>query len=69
MARTLAACHAHRKLACCNTYSMSDAQEKISQGFDCISFKSEADFFVQAGTTLLAQLRERTDGAKGPVRG
>jgi 4-hydroxy-2-oxoheptanedioate aldolase len=64
MARTLAACRAHGKLACCNTYSMSDAQEKISQGFDCITFKSEADLFMSAGASLLAELRERTSGAK-----
>ncbi len=64
MARTLAACQLHRKLACCNTYSMSDADEKLSQGFDCISFKSEADFFMQAGTSLLAELRSRTASAK-----
>jgi 4-hydroxy-2-oxoheptanedioate aldolase len=63
MARTLAACQAHRKLACCNTYSKADAQEKIDAGFDCISYKSEADFFMSAGTALLAQLREQTAGA------
>ncbi len=60
MARTLAACRANQKLACCNTYSMSDADEKIAQGFDCITYKSEADFFMAAGKGLLTQLRERT---------
>jgi 4-hydroxy-2-oxoheptanedioate aldolase len=55
--RTLAACHAHGKLACSNTYSMADAQAKIAQGFDCITFKSEADWFMSAGTSLLAELR------------
>jgi 4-hydroxy-2-oxoheptanedioate aldolase len=58
IARTLAACHAHDKLACSNTYSMADAQAKISQGFDCITFKSEADLFMSAGGKLLAELRE-----------
>lgn len=66
MARTLAACHAHGKLACSNTYSMSDVQEKISQGFDCITFKSEADLFMSSGSSLLAQLRERTRGESHP---
>ncbi len=58
MARTLAACHAHGKLACVNTYSMSDVQDKIAAGYDCITFKSEADFFLNAGRDLLSQLRE-----------
>jgi 2-keto-3-deoxy-L-rhamnonate aldolase RhmA len=62
IARTLAACHAHGKLACCNTYSMSDADSKIALGFDCITFKSDADLFTGAGASLLAQLRERTGG-------
>jgi len=58
MARTLAACHAHSKLACVNTYSMKDVQEKIAAGYDCITFKSEAEFFINAGRGLLTQLRE-----------
>ena len=57
MARTLAACHTHGKLACCNTYSMSDAQAKIAEGFDAITFKSEADLFMSAGKTLFDELR------------
>jgi 4-hydroxy-2-oxoheptanedioate aldolase len=60
MARTLAACRASQKLACVNTYSMSDAQEKIDEGFDCITFKSEAELFVNAGNGLLAELRKRS---------
>lgn len=58
IARTLAACHAHNKLACSNTYSLADAQAKISQGFDCITLKSDADLFMSAGGKLLADLRE-----------
>jgi hypothetical protein len=45
---------------------MSDVQEKIAQGFDCITFKSEAEFFINAGTSLLAELRERTGGPAVP---
>jgi len=63
MTRTLAACRAHGKLACCNTYSLADVQEKVSQGFDCLTFKSEAEFFMGAGTSLLAQLRKHTGPA------
>ncbi len=65
IARTLAASHSHGKLACCNTYSMNDAEAKIAAGFDCITFKSEADLFVSAGTSLLADLRTRAP-AKHP---
>jgi 4-hydroxy-2-oxoheptanedioate aldolase len=64
MARTLAACQTHGKLACSNTYSMSDVQEKIAQGFDCITFKSEAELFVSAGAGLLSELRKRAADAE-----
>jgi 2-keto-3-deoxy-L-rhamnonate aldolase RhmA len=64
IARTLSACRAHGKLACSNTYAMSEVVEKIAAGFDCITFKSEADLLMSAGRELLAQLRERTAGAK-----
>ena len=36
---------------------MADAQAKIAQGFDCITFKSEADWFMSTGQSLLAELR------------
>jgi 2-keto-3-deoxy-L-rhamnonate aldolase RhmA len=61
IARTLAACHAHRKLACSNTYSFAEFDEKRAQGFDALTFKSEADLFVASGTTLAAELRGRVD--------
>jgi 4-hydroxy-2-oxoheptanedioate aldolase len=64
IARTLAACHQHGKLACCNTYSMSDFDEKLNMGFDCLTFKSEADLFVASSRELLAELRERAEGKK-----
>ena len=63
IARTVAACQAHGKLACCNTYSLEDFEEKVRLGYDCITFKSEADLFVSAGSELLESLRERTGGA------
>lgn len=59
IARTLAACHDHGKVACCNTYSPTDVDAKLSAGFDAITFKSEADLFMSSGAALLAQLRER----------
>ena len=59
IARTLAACQQHGKRACVNTYSLADADDKIAQGFDCITLKSEADLLMSAGRSLLAQLRGR----------
>ncbi len=41
---------------------MSDADSKITLGFDCITFKSDAELFTSAGESLLTQLRERTGG-------
>ena len=35
------------------------------QGYDCITFKSEAELFMSAGKHLLAQLRERTANHPG----
>lgn len=64
IARTLSACAAHGKLACCNTYSFDDFDEKRDLGFDCITFMSEADLFMSAGGKLLEQLRERTGVAR-----
>lgn len=58
IARTLAACQASGKLACCNTYSLADFAEKVQLGFDCITLRSEADLFYSAAGELLAQARE-----------
>ncbi len=69
MSRTLAACHTHGKLACCNTYSLDDAQAKIADGFDVITFKSEADLFMSAGKALFAQLRDRAVGNERSASG
>jgi 4-hydroxy-2-oxoheptanedioate aldolase len=60
IARTLAACRGHGKLACANTYSLADFEAKVAQGFDCLTFRSEADLFMSSGAALLAQLRERS---------
>lgn len=57
IARTLAACHTHGKLACCNTYSLDDFAAKRAAGFDCLTFKSEADLFHAAAGNLLGELR------------
>jgi 4-hydroxy-2-oxoheptanedioate aldolase len=66
IARTLDACRAHGKLACSNTYSLADVESKLALGFDCITFKSEADLFMSSAAALLAQLRERA--GQSPAR-
>lgn len=58
--RTLDVCHTNGKMACCNAYSLEDFQEKVMQGFQGITFKSEVDLFVSSGHRLLRQLREET---------
>ena len=58
IARTLAACVAHGKLACCNTYSLADFDEKVQQGFDCITLPLRC--------RSIRQLRHRPD--RSPAR-
>jgi 4-hydroxy-2-oxoheptanedioate aldolase len=60
--RTVEACVSSKKLACCNSYSLDEAEEKVNQGFQCITLKSDADHFMAALQSLLAGLRERTRG-------
>lgn len=57
LARTLKACHEAGKLACCNTYSLSEAQAKARQGYQCVSLESDMKLFVGAGKKLLDGLR------------
>ncbi|MFO0945014.1 MAG: aldolase/citrate lyase family protein [Planctomycetota bacterium] len=54
--RIVAASRSSGKLACCNTYSMQDFREKLALGFGCVSFLSEVDFFMNAGTRLFESL-------------
>jgi 4-hydroxy-2-oxoheptanedioate aldolase len=58
--RTLDACTRFKKLSCCNCYSVDEAKQKASQGFQCLTVKSDADHFMAAIQTLLAELREAT---------
>jgi 4-hydroxy-2-oxoheptanedioate aldolase len=63
IARTLEACQAAGKLACSNTYSLAEAAAKLAQGFDAITFMSEADLLMSAGRELLGTLRTARDEA------
>lgn len=62
VARTLAACKKHGKLACTNTYNMAEARQRLAEGFGCITLKSEADLFMAAGRSLLGELRGLVGG-------
>lgn len=59
IARTLAACKQTGKLACSNTYTFAEFEEKLAAGFDALTFKSEADLFVASGGELATELRRR----------
>jgi len=60
--RTVNACASFRKLACCNCYSMREAEERAIQGFRCITLESDVDHFMATTQRLLADLREATRG-------
>jgi 4-hydroxy-2-oxoheptanedioate aldolase len=55
--RTAEVCRKLKKLACCNTYSLADAQEKRAQGFECISFETEVQLLMKSGETACQGLR------------
>lgn len=59
--RIVAASRSTGKLACCNTYSMEDFATKLELGFGCLSFLSEVDFFMSAGSRLVESLRVRLE--------
>src|SRR5262245_44508642 len=46
--RTVDACSSSKKLACCNCYSLDEAEEKSIQGYQYITLKSDADHFMAA---------------------
>lgn len=60
--RTLEACQAVGKIACCNTYSVSEAQEKAKQGYQYITMESDMKLFTTAAQKLLAGLRSQMEG-------
>jgi 4-hydroxy-2-oxoheptanedioate aldolase len=61
--RTLEACQATGKMACCNTYSLSEAQAKAQQGYQCITLESDMKLFLTAARRLLLDLRAKVEGA------
>ena len=67
--RTLNACKALDKLACCNTYSLDDFQARLELGFDVLTFRSEVDLLVRAGADLLENLRATVRGERPRTTG
>jgi 4-hydroxy-2-oxoheptanedioate aldolase len=56
--KTADACRKLGKLAATNSYSVAEAREKNSQGFSCITMRSDADLFIESARSLLGSLRE-----------
>jgi 4-hydroxy-2-oxoheptanedioate aldolase len=54
---TVEICRALGKLACYNAYSVAEAQERVRQGFACITLRSDVDLFMNTTQQLLADLR------------
>lgn len=57
IARTVEACRRHKKIAAINTYSLSDARAKASQGFEWITLRSDVDLFIDSARQQIADLR------------
>jgi 4-hydroxy-2-oxoheptanedioate aldolase len=55
--RTVDACRRLKKLACCNTYSLAEANDKVRQGYECITLESDVRLFMDSGEKLLKDLR------------
>lgn len=55
--RTVNACRKLKKLACCNTYSLAEAADKVRQGYQCITLESDVRLFMASGEKLLKDLR------------
>ena len=60
--RTMDACRRVGKIACCNTYSLSEAREKAVQGYGCITLQSDVDLFINSTSQLLEDLRREVRG-------
>jgi 4-hydroxy-2-oxoheptanedioate aldolase len=62
--RALDSCRAAEKLPCINAYNLIEAGERARQGFHCITLRCEVDMFMDAGKTLLADLRRKVGEAR-----
>lgn len=56
--RTLEATHGSGKIACCNSYSLADAEDRFAAEWNCVTYRSDVDLLMNAGKDLCGQLRE-----------
>ncbi|HMP05487.1 MAG TPA: aldolase/citrate lyase family protein [Lacipirellulaceae bacterium] len=63
---TLEATLASGKAACCNSYSMTDAAERFSQRWHCVTFRSDVDLLMSSGRDLLSELRQAASTSSMP---
>ena len=48
------------KIAASNCYNLADAGEKLAQGYNWITFRSDMDLFLGSAQSLLNDLRQVT---------
>jgi 2-keto-3-deoxy-L-rhamnonate aldolase RhmA len=57
------------KTACCNSYSMDDAESRFSQHWHCVTFRSDVDLLMGSGKELIGDLRGLARRSLAPVAG
>jgi len=63
---TLESTLASGKIACCNSYSMADAENRFSQRWHCVTFRSDVDLLMSAGKELFSDLRRLAKQSYAP---
>ena len=58
--RTVDVCLSLGKIAASNCYNLADAGEKLAQGYNWITFRSDMDLFLSSAQSLLNDLRQVT---------
>jgi 2-keto-3-deoxy-L-rhamnonate aldolase RhmA len=56
--KTVDVCRRLGKLACSNSYSLTEAREKAAQGYDFVTLRSDEDLFWTAGCELVQGMKE-----------
>lgn len=59
--KTVDVCRRLGKIACCNTYNVTEAREKVGQGYECITMKSDVDLFIESASNLLGDLQNQSN--------
>jgi 4-hydroxy-2-oxoheptanedioate aldolase len=62
--RTLEACQATGKIACCNTYSLPEAEARAQQGYQCITLESDMKLFLTAAQQLFTDLHAKVESTR-----